>query len=292
MWDPCHEEFEKAGVFSSGSSYSSFSLATIQEECSLYSDTSFSSFGSISSFDSAIISADSLCSLCSGGRFEILALSKSKSTLTIPPIPRRARPTEIFCDMQENGLFDMNDQDVAYRIPLREDADECNSIDSDTHRPRSPIAHGCGCETTVSLSPNSGKGGRNQELALSAALQLESLKLAGVALASAGTDGTNGPTDAAGAVVDASTVSADVSSARQALVNHDAYTYFGGLNDDLKSSNHNSKPRNALGPECGRQRNSVIESKHEEYPIKNAAEYEQSRNNNTCHVSFAHSTAA
>jgi glycerate 2-kinase len=47
-----------------------------------------------------------------------------------------------------------------------------------------------------------------------------------VVLASAGTDGTDGPTDAAGAVVDASTVSADVSSARQALVNHDAYTYF------------------------------------------------------------------
>jgi glycerate 2-kinase len=92
--------------------------------------------------------------------------------------------------------------------------------------PSLPVALIAGGETTVSLSPNSGKGGRNQELALSAALQLESLKLAGVVLASAGTDGTDGPTDAAGAVVDASTVSADVSSARQALLNHDAYTYF------------------------------------------------------------------
>jgi glycerate-2-kinase len=84
----------------------------------------------------------------------------------------------------------------------------------------------------VSLPLSSGKGGRNQELALSAALDLESLQLSKVVLGSAGTDGTDGPTDAAGAVVDASTVRGDLKSARQALSNHDAYNYFDQLEEE------------------------------------------------------------
>ena len=64
-----------------------------------------------------------------------------------------------------------------------------------------------GGETTVTLSGDAGKGGRNQELALAAALQLQSMSLRNVVLASVGTDGTDGPTDAAGAVVDGGTVS-------------------------------------------------------------------------------------
>jgi glycerate-2-kinase len=50
-----------------------------------------------------------------------------------------------------------------------------------------------------------GNGGRNQELALAFALEIEGL--GGVSLLSAGTDGTDGPTDAAGAIVDGSTAS-------------------------------------------------------------------------------------
>jgi len=50
----------------------------------------------------------------------------------------------------------------------------------------------------------SGKGGRNQELALSAAKGIKGLK--GVAILSVGTDGTDGPTDAAGGIVDGTTV--------------------------------------------------------------------------------------
>jgi glycerate 2-kinase len=60
-----------------------------------------------------------------------------------------------------------------------------------------------GGETTVTVKGN-GKGGRNQELALAFALEIEGLD--GVSLLSAGTDGTDGPTDAAGAIVDGSTV--------------------------------------------------------------------------------------
>lgn len=59
-----------------------------------------------------------------------------------------------------------------------------------------------GGETTVTVR-GPGRGGRNQELALAAALALEGTE--GVALAALATDGRDGPTDAAGAWVDGST---------------------------------------------------------------------------------------
>ncbi len=58
-----------------------------------------------------------------------------------------------------------------------------------------------GGETTVTVT-GTGLGGRNQELALAAARELDGI--AGVVLLSGGTDGTDGPTDAAGAIVDGS----------------------------------------------------------------------------------------
>jgi glycerate 2-kinase len=62
-----------------------------------------------------------------------------------------------------------------------------------------------GGETTVTLGSNSkGLGGRCQELALAAARLLEGAPV-GTALLVAGTDGRDGPTDAAGAIVDAAT---------------------------------------------------------------------------------------
>jgi glycerate-2-kinase len=67
---------------------------------------------------------------------------------------------------------------------------------------------GLGClisggETTVTLK-GKGLGGRNQELALAFALEIEGI--GGATMLSAGTDGTDGPTDAAGAIVDGETV--------------------------------------------------------------------------------------
>ena len=62
----------------------------------------------------------------------------------------------------------------------------------------------CGGETTVTVR-GTGKGGRNQELALAFALEIEGWQ--GVSLLSAGTDGGDGPTDAAGALVDGTTAS-------------------------------------------------------------------------------------
>lgn len=65
-----------------------------------------------------------------------------------------------------------------------------------------------GGETTVKVHGN-GMGGRNQHFALSAAIRLRDIP--GVTLLSAGTDGTDGPTDAAGAVVDTGTLQRAVS---------------------------------------------------------------------------------
>ena len=65
-----------------------------------------------------------------------------------------------------------------------------------------PIALIAGGETVVKLT-GKGLGGRNQELALAAAKGLEGRK--GAALFSIGSDGTDGPTDAAGGYVDGQT---------------------------------------------------------------------------------------
>ena len=62
-----------------------------------------------------------------------------------------------------------------------------------------PIAFIAGGETVVKVKGN-GKGGRNQELALAAAEGIDGLE--NVVVFSVGSDGTDGPTDAAGGIVD------------------------------------------------------------------------------------------
>ncbi len=62
-----------------------------------------------------------------------------------------------------------------------------------------------GGETTVILTGD-GKGGRNQELALRVAIEAEKANLTGWTFLSGGTDGRDGPTDAAGAIVDDGTL--------------------------------------------------------------------------------------
>jgi glycerate 2-kinase len=87
-------------------------------------------------------------------------------------------------------------------------------------------------ETTVHVT-GSGKGGRNQEFALAAAPLLATAE-APVALASAGTDGVDGPTDAAGAIVDRTTL-ARASAAGlppdRFLSDNNAYAFFHELGD-------------------------------------------------------------
>jgi hydroxypyruvate reductase len=92
-----------------------------------------------------------------------------------------------------------------------------------------------GGETTVTIR-GSGKGGRNQELALAAAAALAGSE--GIAILSAGTDGTDGPTDAAGAYADGATCSRGLllgMDPRDHLQRNDAYPFFAAL-DDLLST--------------------------------------------------------
>jgi hydroxypyruvate reductase len=89
-----------------------------------------------------------------------------------------------------------------------------------------------GGETTVTLSGKSGRGGRNQELALAAARELQGRH--DVVLVSLGTDGTDGPTDAAGGLVDGTTWERGQRSGlnlEQALREHDAYPQLKALGD-------------------------------------------------------------
>ncbi|MDR7391297.1 MAG: MOFRL family protein, partial [Armatimonadota bacterium] len=82
----------------------------------------------------------------------------------------------------------------------------------------------------------SGRGGRNQELALAAALGLDGLE--GVLVASFATDGTDGPTEAAGAFADGSTVARGGSrglDARRYLAANDSYAFFEALGDLVRT---------------------------------------------------------
>jgi hydroxypyruvate reductase len=95
------------------------------------------------------------------------------------------------------------------------------------HRRWCAIAGG---ETTVTVR-GAGRGGRNQEFALVAALALAQ---APVALLSAGTDGIDGPTDAAGAFADGSTVARAAQlglDPQRTLAENDSYPFFERLGD-------------------------------------------------------------
>jgi len=90
-----------------------------------------------------------------------------------------------------------------------------------------------GGETTVTIK-GKGLGGRNQEFALAGALEISGIEK--VVLLSGGTDGTDGPTDASGAMVDHTTVHRAKSMGldpKAHLENNDAYPFFQKLGDLL-----------------------------------------------------------
>jgi hydroxypyruvate reductase len=94
--------------------------------------------------------------------------------------------------------------------------------------PRSWVAGG---ETTVTVR-GGGSGGRNQEFVLGAAMEISGNP--GVAIVSIGTDGVDGPTDAAGAIADGSTISRARFlglEPRASLHRNDSYPFFKGLGD-------------------------------------------------------------
>lgn len=92
-----------------------------------------------------------------------------------------------------------------------------------------------GGETTVTVK-GKGKGGRNQEFALAAAIELD--RSPGVLALCAGTDGTDGPTDAAGAIATGKSVARAARlglDPAKYLANNDSYTFFSKLGDLVKT---------------------------------------------------------
>jgi hydroxypyruvate reductase len=111
------------------------------------------------------------------------------------------------------------------------------AVAKEIHASGNPVAKpACvisGGETTVTVR-GSGLGGRNQEFALAAAIELAAIPNA--VLLSGGTDGSDGPTDAAGAIADSTTVErarARGLDARAFLENNDSYHFFQELGDLL-----------------------------------------------------------
>jgi len=81
-----------------------------------------------------------------------------------------------------------------------------------------------GGETTVTVR-GTGIGGRNMEMALSFAMEIQGLD--GITFLSAGTDGTDGPTDAAGAIVNGKTIEKAIGiNPEKYLRNNDSYNFF------------------------------------------------------------------
>jgi len=101
-------------------------------------------------------------------------------------------------------------------------------------RPACVVSSG---ETTVHVTGH-GKGGRNQEFALAAAEPLASLGVPAV-VASVGTDGIDGPTDAAGALVDSTTTAraraAGIGAPEAFLADNNAYAFFAALGDLIQT---------------------------------------------------------
>ncbi|MCC7174926.1 MAG: glycerate kinase [Bryobacterales bacterium] len=103
-----------------------------------------------------------------------------------------------------------------------------------------PVCLISGGETTVTLR-GSGLGGRNQEFVLAAAIDLAGA--GNVVVLSGGTDGTDGPTDAAGAVADGRTLSRAAGlrlDAAGMLANNDSYRFFEPLGDLVKTGPTNT----------------------------------------------------
>lgn len=114
-------------------------------------------------------------------------------------------------------------------MALADIAKEIVAVDAPVKRPAALIAGG---ETTVTVT-GKGVGGRNQELALGASIEVSGFDVVVAALA---TDGIDGPTDAAGAIVDGSTLNrAEMMNmdALQLLADNDSYTFFSRLGDAL-----------------------------------------------------------
>lgn len=172
----------------------------------------------------------------------------------IPALRETAKPSDVVFDLVKNHLIGSNmlalqtacsqlrangihariissnlqgeARDVGRKMAIRLKAEL-------EHAPR-PFCLLAGGETTVTLH-GSGRGGRNQELALSTVGELAGIK--NVMLISIATDGEDGPTDAAGAVVTGETAQRAIMlglDETDFLLRNDAHSFFAQLDDLIK----------------------------------------------------------
>jgi hydroxypyruvate reductase len=99
---------------------------------------------------------------------------------------------------QESGLEVRTNEETLYG-----DVFEIAGVIGETLRNAAPGIYLWGGEPTIRLPDNPGEGGRNQSLALAVSEHLAGMD--NISLLVAGTDGTDGPTDAAGGIVDGET---------------------------------------------------------------------------------------
>jgi hydroxypyruvate reductase/glycerate 2-kinase len=137
-----------------------------------------------------------------------------------------------YCVLQLGSFIEGETREVAIAV-----AGIVRSIRKDHQPGGPPVCILIGGETTVTLGKGSGKGGRNQEFVLAMLHKLGPEGIRDVAALSGGTDGEDGPTDAAGAFADEEIYQKAVTSGKAAeigsiLARHDAYSFFdstGGL---------------------------------------------------------------
>jgi hydroxypyruvate reductase len=105
---------------------------------------------------------------------------------------------------------------------------------------RRPCAFIVGGETTVTVT-GSGRGGRNQECTMACARQIQGLK--GIAMSSIGSDGIDGPTDAAGSIADGMTISRSEELALkydELLAQNNSHRFFKPLKDLVMTGRTNT----------------------------------------------------
>jgi glycerate 2-kinase len=168
--------------------------------------------------------------------------------------PRLARATARLIGRQRGALEGAraSAEALGYHVqilpdPVTGEAREAGAKHAETlrqlanHLPRPACVISSG-ETTVTVV-GAGKGGRNQEFALAMAGALAGLEW-DVAAASVGTDGIDGPTDAAGAIVDGSTLmraaAAGIGSPDHYLSHNNTYEFFDRLGDLVRTGPTNT----------------------------------------------------
>lgn len=180
---------------------------------------------------------------------------------TVPDTPKAG--DAVFAIVRHEIVGDVNTaldaaaqtaEELGFAVEIRDRALTGEAADVGQRLASGPPVPGCalwGGETTVTLSDSPGMGGRNQTLALSAALALAGQPRVG--LFSVATDGGDGPTDAAGAIVDGTTV-ARATAAGYDSVTHlrsdNAWPLFAALGDLIVTGPSGSNVNDVTGLLC------------------------------------------